>query len=285
MPSAGSDFGDDVVEDFFPLEKTRHFLYQKVILSSDPSGADCIVLLKHGLQNHLSFARIGDTKWTWVDTMERCDRYDNFFYNENDNLFYAVRNIGEIHIIDLNSLSPVVKVILKPMPPVNCHTHYILRAPWGDLLQVRRLYGAGLPHSDDDIFMSYQEELVYMYLGQYQHELGVVDDEEACPPRGRLTVHRVELAEQRITEIKDLQEHTLFVGFNNTFMIHARDFPNLSPNHVYIPDDNTEYIVCDPFDGRELTCLNLEDATLTDLSFPDSQLDWPPPVWFRPHLS
>lgn len=174
-------------------------------------------------------------------------------------MFYAVRGNGEIHTIDLNGPSPVVKVILNPLLAVDCHTHYILQAPWDDLLQIRRLYGAGPPDSDDDKYVSYQHQLVDMYLGQHHHELDILDDEEACPPRGRLMVYRVELAEQKITEIKDLQGHILFVGFNNTFMIHAQDFPN----RVYISDDNTEYIISDPFNGKQLTCLNLEDATLT----------------------
>ncbi|KAK3166119.1 hypothetical protein QOZ80_1AG0041670 [Eleusine coracana subsp. coracana] len=174
----------DPIEELYLAEKTRHFVYQRVILSSDPSGGDYVVLLKHGLWNHLSFARAGDTKWTWLDTTERCDRYDDFFYNQDDGLFYAVRCNGEIHTIDLNGLSPVVEVILNPLSAVDCHTHYILRAPWGDLLQIRRLYGEGPPDSDDDDYIAYQQQLVDMYLGQHQHELDIADDEEACPPRG-----------------------------------------------------------------------------------------------------
>jgi hypothetical protein len=47
----------------------------------------------------LSFARIG---WTWIDAMERCNSYEDIFYNDDDSLFYAIRGNGDIHTIDLN---------------------------------------------------------------------------------------------------------------------------------------------------------------------------------------
>uniref|UniRef100_A0A0A9BNK2 DUF295 domain-containing protein n=1 Tax=Arundo donax TaxID=35708 RepID=A0A0A9BNK2_ARUDO len=68
-------------------------------------------------------------------------------------------------------------------------------------------------------------------------------------------------------------------------MLQARDFPNLTPNCVYMTDDNTEFIYYNPCSGRQLACVNLEDGSFSDLSVPNSQLDWPPPVWFRPSCS
>ncbi|TVU21364.1 hypothetical protein EJB05_30994 [Eragrostis curvula] len=217
------------MDDFYPPAKTRHTLYQKVFLSSDPSGGDCIVLLKHGPWNHLSFVRTGDTKWTWLDTMDRCDRYDDVFYDSGDGLFYAVRCDAEIHTIDLKGPTPVVKVVLEASTAFGCPIHYILRAPWGDLLQISRIYAVGPPDSEDEEYIAYHQALEEMYLGPREPE---TDDEEECPPEGRLTVRRVELAQQKVTEITNLQGHVLFVGFNDTFMIHAREFPGLSPNHV-----------------------------------------------------
>ncbi|CAO2183673.1 unnamed protein product [Urochloa humidicola] len=70
----------------YPLEDrspkgTRNYLYEKVVLSSDPSfGADCVVLLKHSPGMHLSFARVGDTSWTWID-LEPCYGYSDVVYN------------------------------------------------------------------------------------------------------------------------------------------------------------------------------------------------------------
>ncbi|TVU44193.1 hypothetical protein EJB05_03628, partial [Eragrostis curvula] len=269
--------------------ETRLQLYRKAILSSDPSSStnkDCTVLLKHWPWEHLSFARVGvDTKWTWLHASDRCVHYHDIFHSDCDQLFYAIRSNGEIHTIDLNNTqsSPVVKVILGAFPRFNPYTKYILRAPWGDLLQVWRHYGSPPSESDDDIPESDDEE-------QQSNGHVVAEEEgdgEVHPVRRRdkLTVHKVDVAKQKVTEIKDLQDHALFIGFNHTFMVHAPEFPNLRPNCVYISDDNIENIYCYPFRGRQFSCLDLADGTLTDLPFPDSLLHWPPPVWFRPHLT
>ncbi|TVU34157.1 hypothetical protein EJB05_15986, partial [Eragrostis curvula] len=99
---------------FLGLKKTRLYLYEKAVLSCDPSSGDCTVLLKHRPWEHLSFARVAvDTEWTWLDAMERCDHYHDFFYNDNDDLFYAIRANGEVHSIDLRGPSPEVKVIYR----------------------------------------------------------------------------------------------------------------------------------------------------------------------------
>ncbi|KAL6615080.1 hypothetical protein ACP70R_037350 [Stipagrostis hirtigluma subsp. patula] len=99
--------------DFRRSKKARQYLYEKAILSSDPSSGDCIVLLVHQPWEHLSFARVGDTTWTWLGAMENCRFYHDIFYNDDDGLFYAIRGFGEIHTIDLNGPSPVVKTIFR----------------------------------------------------------------------------------------------------------------------------------------------------------------------------
>lgn len=220
-----------------------------------------MVLLRHRPRDLLSFARVGDTEWTWLDTIERCELYHDFFYNGHNKLFYAVRQDGEVHTIDFNGPSPVVNVIFNALPWVSIYTHYILLAPWGDLLQIRRIYDPPSHESDSDHESQQNHEQLedeYISLGGQESE---EDDEETNSPRDSLTVHRVDLAEQKVTEIKDLHDHAIFVGFNNTFMVNTRDFPNLSPNCIYVSDDNTEYIYCYPFKGREVTRISLEDGT------------------------
>jgi hypothetical protein len=43
------------------LEEARFYFYLRVAISSDPSNGSCIVMILHMPQNHLSFARVGDT--------------------------------------------------------------------------------------------------------------------------------------------------------------------------------------------------------------------------------
>ncbi|KAL6615079.1 hypothetical protein ACP70R_037349 [Stipagrostis hirtigluma subsp. patula] len=120
----------------FRAKKTRHYLYEKAVLSSDPSAGDCTVLLKHRPWEHLSFARVGDAKWTWLDAMKHCDHYQDFFYDDNDGLFYAIRAGGDIHAIDLSGASPMVKVIFNVRSRAIYYARYLVRVPWGDLLRV-----------------------------------------------------------------------------------------------------------------------------------------------------
>ncbi|CAL4949212.1 unnamed protein product [Urochloa decumbens] len=324
------DTESDDRADFFEPKKTRYSLYAKAILSSDPSGGDCIVLLLHQGWMHLSFARVGDTKWTWLDMEHHaCLYYYDIFYDDDASLFYGVRVSGEIHSIDLSGPSPEVKGILGVfLPDANYETRYIVRSPWGDLLQVFRQYyipGPYVPDSDDkyqvndnqsnsqdqdcddqpreDDLLDEQEykedddqnqeddlldEHDYEDDG-HDHDDDLSDDEQAQEEyylkNGKLIVYNVDLAKQEVTKIKGLHDHALFIGFNNMFMVHSHDFPNIRPNCVYISDDVSDDTCYIPFSPGELGYLSLEDASLTIMPFSDSLLHWPSPVWFRPHLT
>ncbi|CAL4949211.1 unnamed protein product [Urochloa decumbens] len=246
---------------FFPANKTRLYLYEKAVLSSDPSTSDCCtVLLKHRPWEHLSFARVGDdSKWTWLDSNEHCDHYHDFFFDDGDGLFYAIRDSGDIHTIDLSGPRPVIKVVFKFRSHSTFYTRYLVRAPWGDLLRVRRLYGTP-PQQDNP------------------EGNNMLDDD-----MGEVAADSVDLDKETVSRVTNLRDHVLFVGFNDTFMLPAADFPRLAPNCVYMTDDNTEFIYHNPEGSwRQLARVNLEDGSFNDLSLPDSLLDWPPPVWFRP---
>lgn len=62
---------------------------------------------------------------------------------------------------------------------------------------------------------------------QHQHELGVVDDEEAYLRTDGLTVHRVELTEQKITEINKRPARISIRWFQQYICDLCQDFPNL----------------------------------------------------------
>ncbi|OEL21821.1 hypothetical protein BAE44_0017160 [Dichanthelium oligosanthes] len=96
---------------------------------------------------HLSFARVGDTKWTLLH-LEHCHGYRDITYNDNDRLFYAVAYGGEVHMIDLNSTSPAL--LFRDNMNI-WTTRYVIRAPWGDLLQILRQYGEPPPTTLSDL--------------------------------------------------------------------------------------------------------------------------------------
>jgi hypothetical protein len=132
------------------MEQTRHTLYVKAALSCDPAaGGDCVVMLIHKPRNQLSFARIGDSRWTWIVASERVKMYDDCFYDDKDGVFYAVMCTGEVHAIDLAGPAPMVKVITKAVEYCEGCNKYIVRAPWGDLLEIWR-YHRVVPDQDGE---------------------------------------------------------------------------------------------------------------------------------------
>ncbi|GJN37309.1 hypothetical protein PR202_gb26246 [Eleusine coracana subsp. coracana] len=156
--------------DFITAKAARHYLYHKVVLSSDPSSGECMVLLKHWPYHRLSFTRVGDTKWTWLEK-KHCYDYHDIFYNGSDGLFYANRSSGEIHTIDLTSSPRAVDVVFSIVPRIFTQMSYILQAPWGDLLMVLHRYGSrpwditsgnGYQANTQDSELSSDEEAVYI---------------------------------------------------------------------------------------------------------------------------
>jgi hypothetical protein len=84
-----------------------------------------------------------------------------------------------------------VNFILKPTTSPVDNNKYIVRAPWGDFLQVWR----------------YDRSI---RKGEFRTI--------------RLKVFMVDLADQKLVEMKNLNDHALFIGFNTPFLI-----PNLVP--------------------------------------------------------
>ncbi|CAL5036726.1 unnamed protein product [Urochloa decumbens] len=179
---------------------TRYKLYNKAILSSDPSDPSCVVVLMHNPRWQLSFARFGDARWTWVNPYFYCVNYHDCIYDEGDGLFYVLGHSGDLSTFDFKGPDPIMKVLMEPFE-INMHcTRYLAKSPWGDLLQVWR----------------------------YHRVVG--DDGES----------RTNRVKQEMVEIKDLRGHALFVGFNSSFFVSVNDFPTLSRNCVYLAHDKAK---------------------------------------------
>uniref|UniRef100_A0A0A9E2J0 KIB1-4 beta-propeller domain-containing protein n=1 Tax=Arundo donax TaxID=35708 RepID=A0A0A9E2J0_ARUDO len=231
-------------------DQGRFYFYLRVVLSSDPSSGNCIVMTMHVHDNIISFARVGDERWNLLHAEKFCYDYDDFFYQKKDGLFYAIRQTSEVHTIDFNGPYPVVKIILKATASYS-DAKYIVHAPWVDVLQVRR---------DDD------------YLKE--------DDARTA----EVVVYKMDFVEQKILEVKDLQGYALFIGLNSSFFfLPTKDFSMIKPNCVYHTDDNMEYIYCKRYSPRHVVEINLQDGSISDLwPSPNPWSNWPPPVWLIP---
>uniref|UniRef100_A0A0D3EN84 F-box domain-containing protein n=1 Tax=Oryza barthii TaxID=65489 RepID=A0A0D3EN84_9ORYZ len=138
MDMSSRDVDTEAETEFHSWEEGRFYFYGRVVLSADQSSGNCTVMILHLLDNHLSFARVGGTHWTWIDVDEQCWDYHDVLYNDDDRLFYAVRGNGDVHAIDTNGPSPMLRVLLDTKNTVVDCTRYIVRLEYGDLLEVCR---------------------------------------------------------------------------------------------------------------------------------------------------
>ncbi|KAK3160772.1 hypothetical protein QOZ80_1BG0064250 [Eleusine coracana subsp. coracana] len=51
---------------------------------------------------------------------------------------------------------------------------------------------------------------------------------------------QVDMLREELNELKDLRGHALFIGFNESFLVAAKDFPGLTPDCVYLAHDETK---------------------------------------------
>ncbi|XP_052157450.1 probable F-box protein At4g22060 [Oryza glaberrima] len=253
MDMSSRDFDDEAEPIDLSWEEGRFYFYMRVVLSADPSSGNCTVMILHLLHNLLSFARVGATHWTWINVNELCWNYHDVLYNDDDRLFYAIRGNGDVHAINTNGPSPILRVVLDAKNSlINC-AKYIVLSESGDLLQVWRYYH-------------------------------YVNNNKERRTR-ELVVYKVDLVEHKLVELKDIEGHALFIGFNSSFFLRVEDFPMLTPNSVYCTDDTVHYIYHSRFGFREVSAFHLENSSFTDLVPIGSRLNWPPPAWFRPSYS
>ncbi|RLM57739.1 hypothetical protein C2845_PM18G10370 [Panicum miliaceum] len=115
------------------IDRAHGYLYDRVVLSASPSaGRASVVLLLHMPMGEVSFARLGDDRWTWVAPGDgtglpwRCF-YEDAMYSDVDSLFYLVRTDSSIGSLDLNGSSPVARKILDGVPKSSTPAKYLFR--------------------------------------------------------------------------------------------------------------------------------------------------------------
>ncbi|KAL6838229.1 hypothetical protein ACP4OV_031961 [Aristida adscensionis] len=214
--------GEAVIGDMpfvFGLHDLRDYLYCKAFLSSDPCAGDYFVVLIHGPNSHISFARAGDDGWTWLPP-HGCYQ-DCLFKGE---LLYASTLAGGIHEFDLGAPAVTPKIVLGDLEDVGgCDGIYIAQASNGDLLQIRKSY------------ISPQGDFHDLYDSIIVSVLQLLDSYTS------FKVHKVETAsEEGLVEACSLGENVLFLGPSQSLCLRAEEHPQLKVNHVYFIDDDDD---------------------------------------------
>ena len=123
-------------------------------------------------------------------------------------------------------------------------------------------------------------------------ERNMEDGDEKERVTARFVVYKIDFVKQKLTRVHNLKDHTLFTGFNTSFLVPAKDFPTLIPNSIYHTDDLNHNTFSKRFSDRralidkglrQVFIFNMEDGSFTNILAPNSsRLNWPPPVWILP---
>lgn len=262
-----------------PLDRAHEYMYYRVVLSASPSaGRACVVLLLHMPQGEVSFARLGDDRWTWVaadadKVLPSRYGYRDAMYSAADGLFYLLRYDASICSLDLNGPSPVACKIFKHVPKSAQPNKCLVQTPAGDILQVWR-------------FRDYVHSATPVDLPP-----DFLDDQEVQGPclelrTTDLQLYKVDIHGQRMELIESLPDYALFIGFNGSMCLPVKDFPGLKSNCVYVTDDSEEYVNAWKYNRRDIGIWSIEEKRMSKLvdeslaMYP--WLNWPSPIWIKP---
>uniref|UniRef100_A0A0E0P0K5 F-box domain-containing protein n=1 Tax=Oryza rufipogon TaxID=4529 RepID=A0A0E0P0K5_ORYRU len=244
----------------FSLDELREYLLVKAFVFSDTSTENYLVVLIHNPRWQLSFARVGDDKWTWLPPHTH---YADCIYK--DGILYAVNKVGEIHAFDLSGPVVTMKTIIEMVPGYACDKMYIVEAPWGDLLQVWRSY-------------EYIE-------GDYEADLHDADPAISVVNTGEIKIFSVDTVEKKRVEIKNLDGHVLFLGHNQSLCLSTEQYPHLKENYTYFTDDNDLSLFGHKNNRRDIGLFDLKHNSREELVSPQLWSNFPAPVWITPSFT
>ncbi|KQJ90270.1 hypothetical protein BRADI_4g30485v3 [Brachypodium distachyon] len=231
----------------------QEYLHHKAFIFSDASTGCFIVVLIFQPFGQLSFARVGDDKWTWLPPHTE---YEDCTYK--DGLLYAVTLLGEIHAFDLTGPTVTIKIIMGTVHDFDCEVTYIVQAPWGDLLLVWR--SKDFENRDYDADPATQVRIT----------------EE-------VKVYKVDTDAKRFVQINCLHDHVLFLGIGQSLCLNTEEYPCLNANHAYFTDDD-EYLSNRKNNRRDTGVLDLDNNSRDNLVSPQLWSNCTTPVWFTPDL-
>ncbi|XP_073360429.1 probable F-box protein At4g22165 [Aegilops tauschii subsp. strangulata] len=233
------------------LEEYGHMVYLKATLSCDPSVGGCIVMLIHQPYGQLSFAKVGDDHWNWLNVSSY---YRDCVYH--DGWFYAVTEEGAIDAYNLHGPSVIHKRLLPQIIQTVSKCH-VVRAQSGDVLQIIRRQLLNPDHDQPG-----SREWVT-----------------------EIKVYRVDFDDQKCVNINEIGDYALFIGSSTTSCLSLKDYPDLMPNHVYFTDDDDATHIFRRDDPPEVGIYDIKNNTRVNVVHPELWMNWLPPIWLMPSLA
>ncbi|XP_047087215.1 probable F-box protein At4g22165 [Lolium rigidum] len=232
------------------LATLRNQLHLKAFVFYDAFAGGHIVALIHNPYGQLSFARLGDNKWTWLPPHSG---FQDCIYK--DGLLYAVTWQGKIHAFDLRGPMVTTELIIDIVEYY--WDMYIVQAPCGDLLQIWRTRKG----SED--------------AGPPSYVTNTTD----------IQIYKVDTRAKKLVGINSLDDQVLLLGHNQTLCLSAQEYLQLKANRVYFTDDEETYLSGWKDNRRDIGIFDLANSTCEELVSPQLWSNWPTPIWITPSLT
>uniref|UniRef100_A0A8I6WN70 F-box domain-containing protein n=1 Tax=Hordeum vulgare subsp. vulgare TaxID=112509 RepID=A0A8I6WN70_HORVV len=235
----------DLTPDGYPSQLSDCLCIRAFVFPDPPTGSYIVVLI-HNPEDYLSFARVGDFKWTSLPGKD----YQQCIHM--DGLLYAFTYTGGVYTFDLTGPTITRNTIADEVKNYISATDgymYVVQAPWGDMLQVCR----------------------------------VIECIEGFIKTKKLMLYKADMAAKELVEMPGLHDHVLFLGRNQPQCLSVEEYPQLKTNCVYFTDDMT-YISKYKNDDRDIGILNLENDSKEEI-VSQLWCNWPNPIWITPNLT
>ncbi|KAH7657438.1 F-box domain-containing protein [Dioscorea alata] len=225
------------------------YFFTKAVISTK----DFTVLLAHPNHNNatLSYTRPNHSKW--VSFVIPGHHHDAVDVIHDKGLFYAITSVGDIIICGPSSTTRVLSFQIPLIMEIedSSSTLYIVRSVHGDLLLVQRR----ILEFKTRMFM------VYMIEGHKNND------------------------QSYWKRVDDLGKQCLFLGNNESMAFSVLKHPELQRNCIYFTESRTQNKSVSYRQPKQcdLGVFNLGDTSIKPLFYP-SDLTWPPPIWFTPHI-
>ncbi|KAM7510893.1 hypothetical protein LguiB_009768 [Lonicera macranthoides] len=247
---------DDV--DFFVTDLEHlTLLLDKVVLSSNPSSEDCVVVAIYGESGRLAFCKCNDDKWTRLDLPAPYASYlfeDIKFYQQK---LYAVRSCGELVVIEDIGPNPKVTRIVAPNPSYPlCAPVYLVESSDGDLIMLVR--SIRVQHGENCFSI-----------------VQTVD----------FGIYKLDLSSSSWREVESIGEDMYFLGYNSSVSISSREFPGLKGNCIYYTEGPESFgAKIQKHEDSDIGVFKLDEEIFDELpGFKcESKVIWPPTLWLTP---
>ncbi|PHT59765.1 hypothetical protein CQW23_02128 [Capsicum baccatum] len=232
----------------------RGFL-EKVILSSSPSKANCMVAAICGRKcNYLAYCKLGDESWTCI--VKGMMGYDDATFDHEQKLLYAVTFTNHVHVFDLFGSPKLIDTIEPPLSQIEGKllNRYLVKTSMG-LLQVQRHLSLQCEW-EDQTYDCYQTSFFNLYM--------------------------FEPSSLSWCKVGNIGENVLFLGQNSSISIASSCLHGYKGNQIYFID---RLLVFDMVRVRgeryDIGVYNLDSTSVQSLQRSDiKRYRSPTPIWY-----